>query len=65
MKLKLLRETLINKIRNKISKGAYLPNVSMGYGFNASANFPNLTVDDELLDQLNVNKDINKHEYLN
>ena len=44
------------KLGTKISKSAYLPNVSMGYGFNASANFSNLTVDDELLDQLNVNK---------
>ena len=28
----------------------------MGYGFNASANFSNLTDDDELLDQINDNK---------
>ena len=28
----------------------------MGYGFNASANFSNLTEDDQFLDQLNDNK---------
>ena len=50
------RDIDLAKIGTKISKSAYLPNVSMGYGFNASANFSNLTVDDELLDQLNVNK---------
>ena len=50
------RDIDLAKLGSKISKSAYLPNVSMGYGFNASANFSNLTVDDELLDQLNVNK---------
>ena len=50
------RDIDLAKIGTKISKSAYLPNVSMGYGFNASANFSNLTVDDELLEQLNVNK---------
>ena len=50
------RDIELAKLVTKISKSAYLPNVSMGYGFNASANFSNLTVDDELLDQLNVNK---------
>ena len=50
------RDNDLAKLGTKISKSAYLPNVSMGYGFNASANFSNLTVDDELLDQLNVNK---------
>ena len=50
------RDIELAKLGTKISKSAYLPNVSMGYGFNASANFSNLTVDDELLDQLNVNK---------
>ena len=50
------RDIDLAKLGTKISKSAYLPNVSMGYGFNASANFSNLTVDDELLDQLNVNK---------
>ena len=44
------------KLGTKISKSAYLPNVSMGYGFNASANFSNLTEDDQFLDQLNDNK---------
>ena len=34
----------------------YLPNISMGYGFNASANFSNLTNDQQLLDQINDNK---------
>ena len=50
------RDIDLAKLGTKISKSAYLPNVTMGYGFNASANFSNLTVDDELLDQLNVNK---------
>ena len=50
------RDIDLAKLGTKISKSAYLPNVSMGYGFNASANFSNLTVDDELLEQLNVNK---------
>ena len=50
------RDIDLAKLGTKISKSAYLPNVSMGYGFNASANFSNLTEDDELLDQLNVNK---------
>ena len=44
------------KLGTKISKSAYLPNVSMGYGFNASANFSNLSEDDQFLDQLNDNK---------
>ena len=44
------------KLGTKISKSAYLPNVSMGYGFSASANFSNLTEDDQFLDQLNDNK---------
>ena len=50
------RDIELAKLGTRISKSAYLPNVSMGYGFNASANFSNLTVDDELLDQLNGNK---------
>ena len=50
------RDIELAKLGTKISKSAYLPNVSMGYGFNASANFSNLTEDDELLDQLNGNK---------
>ena len=44
------------KIGTKISRSAYLPSISMGYGFNASANFSNLTDDNELLDQINDNK---------
>jgi len=44
------------KLGTKISKSAYLPNVSMGYGFSASANFSNLTEDDQFLEQLNDNK---------
>ena len=44
------------KLGTKISKSAYLPNISMGYGFSASANFSNLTEDDQFLDQLNDNK---------
>ena len=50
------RDIELAKLGTKISKSAYLPNVSMGYGFNASANFSNLTEDDQLLDQLNDNK---------
>ncbi len=44
------------KLGTKISKSAYLPNISMGYGFNASANFSNLTEDDRFIDQINDNK---------
>ena len=40
------------KLGTKISKSAYLPNISMGYGFSASANFSNLTEDDQFIDQL-------------
>ena len=50
------RDIRLSKLSTKISKSAYLPNISMGYGFNASANFSNLTSDDQLIDQLNDNK---------
>ena len=50
------RDIELARLVTKISKSAYLPNISMGYGFNASANFSNLTNDDQLLDQLNDNK---------
>ena len=50
------RDIELSKLSTKISKSAYLPNISMGYGFNASANFSNLTSDDQLIDQLNDNK---------
>ena len=50
------RDIELAKLGTKISKSAYLPNVSMGYGFNASANFSNLTEDDLFLNQLNDNK---------
>ena len=50
------RDIELAKLGTKISKSAYLPNVSMGYGFNASANFSNLTQDEQFLDQLNDNK---------
>ena len=33
------RDIELAKLGTKISKSAYLPNVSLGYGFNASANF--------------------------
>ena len=49
------RDIKLSKLSTKISKSAYLPNISMGYGFNASANFSNLTSDDQLIDQLNDN----------
>ena len=44
------------KYNTKISKSAYLPNVSFGYGFNASANFSNLTSDNSFFQQINDNK---------
>ena len=50
------RDIELSKLSTKISKSAYLPNISMGYGFNASANFSNLTSDDQFIDQLNDNK---------
>ena len=50
------RDIELSKLNTKISKSAYLPNISMGYGFNASANFSNLTSDDQFIDQLNDNK---------
>ena len=50
------RDIELARLGTKISKSAYLPNISMGYGFNASANFSNLTNDDQLLNQLNDNK---------
>ena len=50
------RDIELARLGTKISKSAYLPNVSLGYGFNASANFSNLTQDDQFLDQLNDNK---------
>ena len=50
------RDIELAKLGTKISKSAYLPNVSLGYGFNASANFSNLTQDDQFLDQLDDNK---------
>ena len=50
------RDIELAKLGTKISKSVYLPNVSMGYGFNASANFSNLTEDDQFLDQLNTIK---------
>ena len=50
------RDIKLSKLSTKISKSAYLPNISMGYGFNASANFSNLTIDDQFIDQLNDNK---------
>ena len=50
------RDIKLSKLSTKISKSAYLPNISMGYGFNASANFSNLTTDDQFIDQLNDNK---------
>ena len=46
----------IAKLNTKISKSAYLPNISLGYGFNAAANFSNLTDDDPFIDQVDENK---------
>ena len=46
----------IAKLSTKISKSAYLPNISLGYGFNAAANFSNLTDDDPFIDQIDENK---------
>jgi outer membrane protein len=44
------------KYNTKISKSAYLPSISFGYGFNASANFSNLTSDNSFFQQINDNK---------
>ena len=44
------------QLNTKISKSFYLPNISMGYGFNASANFSNLSQDDSFFNQINDNK---------
>ena len=46
----------IAKLNTKISKSAYMPNIQLGYGFNAAANFSNLTEDDPFLDQIDENK---------
>ena len=46
----------IAKLNTKISKSAYLPIISLGYGFNAAANFSNLTDDDPFIDQIDENK---------
>ena len=50
------RDVELAKLVTKISKSAYLPNISMGYGFNASANFSNLSQDDNFINQINDNK---------
>ena len=50
------RDVELAKLGTKISKSAYLPNISMGYGFNASANFSNLSQDDNFINQINDNK---------
>ena len=50
------RDIELAKLGTKISKSAYLPNISMGYGFSATANFSNLTDDDNFIDQINDNK---------
>ena len=44
------------KFSTKISKSAYLPSVSFGYGFNASANFSNLSSSNSFFQQINDNK---------
>ena len=44
------------KYNTKISNSAYLPSISFGYGFNASANFSNLTSDNSFFQQINDNK---------
>ena len=44
------------KFSTKISKSAYLPSVSFGYGFNASANFSNLSSNNSFFQQINDNK---------
>ena len=46
----------IAEFNTKISKSAYLPSVSFGYGFNASANFSNLSDDNSFFQQINDNK---------
>ncbi len=44
------------EVGTKISKSGYLPNVSFGYGYNAGANFSNLTSDNSFFQQLNDNR---------
>ena len=50
------RDIEIAKLNTKISKSAYLPSIQLGYGFNAAANFSNLTEDDPFMDQIDENK---------
>ena len=46
----------IAKLNTKISSSAYYPSVSFGYGFNTSANFSNLSTDNNFFQQINDNK---------
>ena len=44
------------KLGTEISKSGYLPNVTLGYGFNSGANFSNLSQDNSFFQQINDNK---------
>jgi outer membrane protein len=44
------------KFSTKISESSYLPSISFGYGFNASANFSNLSSSNSFFQQINDNK---------
>ena len=44
------------ELATKIAKSGYLPNVTLGYGFNSGANFSNLSTDNSFFQQLNDNK---------
>ncbi|WP_370477607.1 TolC family protein [Tamlana flava] len=44
------------ELATKIAKTGYLPNVTLGYGFNSGANFSNLSSDNSFFQQLNDNK---------
>ena len=43
-------------IGTEIAKSGYLPNVSLGYGFNSGANFSNLSGSNSFFQQINDNK---------
>lgn len=43
-------------LSTEIAKSGFLPNVTLGYGFNSGANFSNLSNSDSFFQQLNENK---------
>ena len=46
----------IASLSTELSKGGYLPTVSLGYGFNSGANFSNLINSNSFFEQMNENK---------